>query len=74
MKLFSGFFGIAALTLAGCKPDSRPNAAEDSTFKTFEMQGMLREVSPDHIEVALARGRELLERLSTRGQLAGGDS
>jgi hypothetical protein len=33
-----------------------------------------REVSPDHIEVALARGRELLERLSTRGQLAGGDS
>jgi len=48
MKLFSGFFGIAALTLAGCKPDLRPNAAEDSTFKTFEVQGMLREVSPDH--------------------------
>jgi Domain of unknown function (DUF4129) len=36
-----------------------------------------REVSPDHIELALARGRELLERLDTRGfdrQIAGGRS
>jgi protein SCO1/2 len=39
---------MTALTLTGCKPDSQPNAAEDSTIKTFEAQGILREVSPDH--------------------------
>jgi len=34
--------------LAGCKPDSQRNVAEDSKVKTFEVQGILREVSPDH--------------------------
>lgn len=48
MKLLPYIFVITALTFAGCKPDSQPNAAEDSTVKTFEVQGILREVSPDH--------------------------
>jgi len=48
MKLLPYIFAISALTLAGCKPDSQPSAAEDATVKTFEVQGILREVSPDH--------------------------
>jgi protein SCO1/2 len=48
MKQLPYIFAIFALTLAGCKPDSHPSAAEDSMVKTFEVQGILREVSPDH--------------------------
>lgn len=45
--LFS--FVLLSVVMAGCKQDSHPNAAvEDPTLKTFEVQGILRGLSPDH--------------------------
>jgi protein SCO1 len=53
VKLLRYIFAITALILAGCKPDSQPNAAEDATVKTFEVQGILRNVSPDHLTATI---------------------
>jgi protein SCO1/2 len=49
MKLLPIIFVVATSTfISGCKPDSPPTATEDPTVKTFEVQGILRGVSPDH--------------------------
>src|SRR5882757_7952975 len=49
MKPFLFILAVATLIfMSGCKPDSQPNAAEDAAVKIFEVQGILREVSPDH--------------------------
>ena len=42
-------FVFLLVVMAGCKQDSQPNAAaETPTFKTFDVQGILRDLSPDH--------------------------
>ncbi len=48
MKLLPYIFAITALTMAGCKPEAHQDAAADSNASTYEVQGILREVSPDH--------------------------
>jgi protein SCO1/2 len=42
-------FVFLLVVMAGCKKDSQPNAAaETPTLKTFDVQGILRDLSPDH--------------------------
>jgi len=48
MKHTKRFCVLLLLVIVGCKPNSQPNAAEDPAVKTFEVQGILRGISPDH--------------------------
>ena len=54
MKLLRFIFMIGPLlTMTGCRPDSTQNGAGDSHPQTFEVQGVLREISADHLTATI---------------------
>jgi protein SCO1/2 len=54
MKLLPYISALITLTLAGCKPDSQQNVAENSNLKAFEgIHGIVREMAPDRKTVTV---------------------